>query len=69
MRSEGLTEITLSVKFRTLRAVLDKAIANGYAKADSYPFARNTAEQHKFHIGKFDTKTGDFGETDHPIPK
>ncbi|MVM36001.1 tyrosine-type recombinase/integrase [Spirosoma sp. HMF4905] len=57
MRSEGLTEITLSVKFRTLRAVLNKAIASGYAKPDSYPFARNTAEQHKFQVGKFDTRT------------
>ena len=57
MRSEGLTEITLSVKFRTLRAVLNKAIANGYARADSYPFARNTAETHKFQVGKFDTRT------------
>ena len=57
MRAEGLTEITLSVKFRTLRAVLNKAIANGYANATSYPFARNTAETHKFQIGKFNTKT------------
>lgn len=57
MRSEGLTEITLSVKFRTLRAVLNKAIANGYAKVDSYSFARNAAEKHKFQVGKFDTKT------------
>ncbi|MBC7572334.1 MAG: phage integrase SAM-like domain-containing protein, partial [Spirosoma sp.] len=37
MRAEGLTEITLSVKFRTLRAVLNKAIANGYAKPTNYP--------------------------------
>ncbi len=57
MRAEGLTEITLSVKFRTLRAVLNKAIANGYAKPASYPFARNTAETNKFQIGKFDVKT------------
>lgn len=57
MRSEGLTEITLSVKFRTLRAALNKAIANGYTKADHYPFARYTSETHKFQIGKFDTKT------------
>lgn len=57
MRSEGLTEITLSVKFRTLRAVLNKAIGNGYAKPDSYPFARNAAEKLKFHVGKFDTRT------------
>ena len=57
MKAEGLTEITLSVKFRTLRAVLNKAIANQYAKANSYPFARNTAEMGKFSVGKFDTKT------------
>lgn len=57
MRSEGLTEITLSLKFRTLRAVLNKAIANGYAKPTSYPFARNTAEKNKFQIGKFNVAT------------
>ncbi|MFD2937875.1 site-specific integrase [Spirosoma flavum] len=57
MRSEGLTEITLSVKFRTLRAVLNKAIANGYSKPTSYPFARNTAETNKFQIGKFNLTT------------
>lgn len=57
MRSEGLTEITLSVKFRTLRAVLNKAIANGYAKPTSYPFARNTAETNKYQIGKFNLTT------------
>ncbi len=57
MRSEELSEITLSVKFRTLRAVLNKAIANGYAKPTSYPFARNTAETNKYHIGKFDLTT------------
>lgn len=57
MRDEGLTEITLSVKFRTLRAVLNKAIGDGYAKPESYPFARNAAEKQKFHIGKFDTRT------------
>ena len=57
MRSEVVTDSTLSVRFRTLRAVLNKAIANGYAKPASYPFARNTAENHKFQIGKFDTRT------------
>jgi integrase len=57
MRREGLTEITLSVKFRTLRAVLNKAIANGYAKPTSYPFARNSAEKNKFQIGKFNLTT------------
>jgi integrase len=57
MRAEKLSEITISVKFRTLRAVLNKAIANGYAKPTSYPFARNTAETHKFQIGKFKLTT------------
>ena len=57
MRSENVTDNTLSIRFRTLRAVLNKAIANGYSKPTSYPFARNTAENNKFQIGKFDTKT------------
>ncbi|MVM36465.1 tyrosine-type recombinase/integrase [Spirosoma sp. HMF3257] len=57
MRSEGVADSSLSVRFRTLRAVLNKAIANGYSKPTSYPFARNTAETNKFQIGKFDTKT------------
>lgn len=57
MKSEGLKETTISLKFRTLRSVLNKAIANGYAKASNYPFARHTAEIHKFSVGKFDLKT------------
>ena len=57
MRSEGGADSSLSVRFRTLRAVINKAIANGYSKPTSYPFARNTAENNKFQIGKFDTKT------------
>ncbi len=57
LRASGLTEVTLSFRFRTLRAVLNKAIANGVAKADKYPFARNVAERHKFNVGKFSVKT------------
>lgn len=57
MRSEGLSEITLSVKFRTLRAVVNRAISEGYAKESSYPFARNESEKRKFFVGKFNTKT------------
>lgn len=49
--------MTLSNRYRTLRAVLNKAIANGVAKAEYYPFARNTAEKYKFSIGKSDTTT------------
>lgn len=57
LRTTGVTDNTLSNRFRTLRAVLNRAIANGYAKPDTYPFARNVAEKHKFSIGKFDTST------------
>ena len=57
LRATGTADTTLSHRFRTLRAVLNRAIANGYAKPDSYPFARNVAEKHKFSVGKFDTST------------
>ncbi|PJJ54601.1 site-specific integrase [Hymenobacter chitinivorans] len=57
LRATGIEEITLSLRFRTLRAVLNKAIANGFAKPEHYPFARNTAEKHKFSVGKFDIST------------
>lgn len=57
LRATGASDNTLSNRFRTLRAVLNRAIANGYAKPDGYPFARNVAEKHKFSIGKFDTTT------------
>ncbi len=57
LRASGVEEITLSLRFRTLRAVLNKAIANGVAKAEHYPFSRNVAEQHKFSVGKFDVST------------
>jgi integrase len=57
LRATRATDNTLSNRFRTLRAVLNRAIANGYAKADNYPFARNVAEKHKFSVGKFDTST------------
>ena len=57
LRATGAEETTLSLRFRTLRAVLNKAIANGVAKAEHYPFARNVAERHKFSVGKFDVST------------
>ncbi|AMJ67201.1 site-specific integrase [Hymenobacter sp. PAMC 26628] len=57
LRATGIEEITLSLRFRTLRAVLNKAIAAGVAKADYYPFARTVAEKHKFSVGKFDVST------------
>lgn len=57
LRATGATDNTLSNRFRTLRAVLNRAIANGFAKPDSYPFARTVADKHKFSVGKFDTTT------------
>ncbi len=57
LRATGAADITLSLRFRTLRAVLNKAIANGAMKADRYPFARTVAERHKFQVGKFDVST------------
>jgi integrase len=57
LRRSGVEEITLSLRFRTLRAVLNKAIAAGVAKGERYPFARTAAEKHKFQVGKFDVST------------
>ena len=56
-RQRGNIDTTLSNRYRTLRAVLNKAIAEGIAKPEHYPFSRNVAEKHKFSIGKFDTTT------------
>lgn len=57
LRATGIQEITLSLRFRTLRAVLNQAIANGLLKAEAYPFARTVAEKHKLQVGKFDVST------------
>ncbi|MCR5888019.1 site-specific integrase [Hymenobacter sp. J193] len=57
LRATGVEEITLSQRFRTLRAVLNKAIAAGVAKTEHYPFARTVAEKHKFQVGKFNVST------------
>jgi integrase len=57
LRATGLQEITLSLRFRTLRAVLNQAIAAGLMKLEAYPFARNVAEKHKLQVGKFDVST------------
>ena len=53
----GVKQTTISNRFRTLRAVLNKAIATGAMKPEHYPLARTVAEKHKFSIGKFDTST------------
>lgn len=56
-RSRGNSDTYISVLFRTLRAVINKAIAEGIAKPEHYPFARNVAEKYKFSVGQFDTST------------
>ena len=56
-RERGNADTSLSVRFRTLRTLYNRAIAEGVAKAENYPFARNIAEKHKFSVGKFSTKT------------
>jgi integrase len=57
LRATGASDNTLSNRFRTLRAVLNQAIAGGLLKASAYPFARIVAEKHKFQVGKFDVST------------
>jgi integrase len=48
---------SLSVRFRTLRTLYNRAIAEGVAEGTHYPFARNVAETKKFSVGKFSVKT------------
>lgn len=57
LRATGAADTTISNRYRTLRAVLNKAIAAGVAKPEHYPFARTVAEKHKFSVGKFDVST------------
>jgi len=57
LRATGASDNTLSNRFRTLRAVLNQAIAGGLLKPGAYPFARTVAEKHKFQVGKFDVST------------
>ena len=57
LRERGNAENTIHQRFRVLRAVINKAIAEEVTKPDNYPFARNAAEKHKFQLGRFSTKT------------
>jgi integrase len=57
MSAKGVADTTLSNRFRTLRAVINKAIGEGLADVGDYPFTRNVSDKHKFSIGKFDTTT------------
>ena len=51
LRAKGLTDNAISVRFRTIRALFNAAIAESYAKKDLYPF-------HNFKISeRFSTKT------------
>lgn len=50
MRERNFKETSMSVLFRTLRSIYNKAIKSGAADKDSYPFS-------EFKISKFNTKT------------
>ena len=50
LSGKGMAGTTLSVYFRTLRAVYNKAIQEERVKADNYPFK-------KFNVSKFNTRT------------
>lgn len=50
LREEKMAETSMSVYFRTLRAVFNKAIVEGYIKKELYPF-------NEYKISKFNTKT------------
>ena len=56
-KGEIIKESLLSLRFRTLRAVLNKAIGTGEMPASVYPFARTDGEPNKFQVGKFDLST------------
>jgi integrase len=57
MSAKGVADTTLSNRFRTLRAVVNKAIGEQIADVKDYPFSRNVSDKHKFSVGKFDTTT------------
>ena len=49
-REKQIKETSISVYFRTLRSAYNKAIKEGYAKKETYPF-------HEYKISKFNTQT------------
>ena len=50
LRSKGNKETTISLMFRTLRSIYNKAVETGCARKSDYPFDR-------YKISKFDVKT------------
>jgi site-specific recombinase XerD len=50
LREKGLSENSMNNYFRTFRAIYNKAISEGYARQEEYPFDA-------FKISKFSTKT------------
>lgn len=50
LRQKGCKDTSISLSFRTLRSLYNKAIATKYAKRTSYPFE-------EFKVSKFNTKT------------
>lgn len=50
LRSEKMTEVSISVYFRTLRSIFNKAIDKNYVRGEHYPFRT-------FKVSKFNTST------------
>jgi integrase len=57
MREKGNADTSLSNRFRTLRAIVNKAISEGVASTQNYPFSRSASDRHKFSVSKFDMTT------------
>lgn len=56
LKKKGLKDTTISIYFRTLRMMLNKAIGEGYMKQSDYPFGKKN-ENSKFNISKFKVTT------------
>jgi integrase len=56
LKKNGLKDTTISIYFRTLRMLINRAIGEGYMKQADYPFGKKN-ENTKFNISKFNDKT------------
>jgi integrase len=56
LRQNGLKDTSISVYFRTFRAVYNNAIGEGFARQTDYPFGKRS-DNTTFTVSKFDDKT------------
>jgi integrase len=56
LRKKGLKDTTISLYFRTLRAVINSAIGDHFARKTDYPFGKKS-DNSTFTVSKFDDKT------------